>query len=198
MSKSLPLNESKDIATSNSRDSRESRNPEDHEAATSKPPLPQGEGWGEGTAGILNNSLPPRRGKARMGVTEPLSSSLPLSESADETFRKSNNTDDKNIYDYGRNDPDPAIDYYFEPLNPEEQALFDYEARLESGDYPKRRSPERAATSTAVRLRRILRHTQADKGRRRPRRRTRPAQSPRRQIPQTGNPQPLTSASLPP
>ena len=142
VSKTLPRNESGGTATSSSRHSRESRNPEDHEAATSKPPLPQGEGWGEGTAGILNNSLPPRRGKARMGVTEPLSSSLPLSKSADETFRKSNNTDDKNIYDYGRNDPDPAIDYYFEPLNPEEQALFDYEARLESGDYPKGEVPK--------------------------------------------------------
>ena len=130
-----------------SRHSSESRNPEDQEAAAiSKPPLPQGEGWGEGN----DNSLPPRRGKARacpelaegMGVTEPLSNSLPLSESGDETISKSNNTEDKNIYDYGRNDPDPSVDYYFEPLNPEEQALFDYEARLESGDFPKGEAPK--------------------------------------------------------
>ena len=151
VSKSLPRNESGGTATSSSRHSRESRNPEDQEAATSsKPPLPQGEGWGEGSAGILNNPLLPRRGKslppakagARMGVMEPVSKTLPMSESGDETIRKFNNTDDKNIYDYNHNDPDPAIDYYFEPLNPEEQALFDYEARLESGDFPKGEAPK--------------------------------------------------------
>ena len=150
VSKSLPRNESGGTATSSSRHSRESRNPEDHEAATSKPPLPQGEGWGEGSAGILKNPLPPRRGKSlppakagvRMGVMEPVSKTLPLSESSDETISKSSNTDDKNIYDYDRNDPDPSVDYYFEPLNPEEQALFDYEARLESGDYPKGEAPK--------------------------------------------------------
>ena len=135
-----------------SRQSSESRNLEDRQAASpaTKLPLPQGEGWGEGTAGILKNPLPPRRGKslppakagARMGVMEPVSKTLPMSESGDETIRKFNNTDDKNIYDYGRNDPDPAIDYYFEPLNPEEQALFDYEARLESGDFPKGKAPK--------------------------------------------------------
>ena len=79
-----------------------------------------------------------------MGVMEPVSKTLPMSESGDETKSKSNNTEDKNIYDYGHNDPDPAIDYYFEPLNPEEQALFDYEARLESGDYPGRRMPRKS------------------------------------------------------
>ena len=78
--------------------SSESRNPEDRQAATpaTKPPLPQGEGWGEGTAGILKNPLPPRRGKARacpelaegMGVTEPVSKSLPLSESGDTATSK--------------------------------------------------------------------------------------------------------------
>ena len=151
VSKTLPRNESGGTATSSSRHSRESRNPENQEAATSsKPPLPQGEGWGAGSAGILNNppphrrgrSLPPAKARARMGVMEPVSKTLPMSESGDETIRKSNNTDDKNIYDYGHNDPDPEIDYYFEPLNPEEQALFDYEARLESGDFPKGEAPK--------------------------------------------------------
>ena len=52
-----------------SRHSSESRSLEDRQAASpaTKLPLPQGEGWGEGTAGILNRPLPPRRGKARMG-----------------------------------------------------------------------------------------------------------------------------------
>ena len=150
VSKGVPLSKSGGIATSNSHHSRKSRNPEDHEAAIEKLPLPQGEGWGEGSAGILNNPLPPRRGKSlppakagvRMGVMEPVSKTLPMSESGDETIRKFNNTDDKNIYAYDRNDPDPAIDYYFEPLNPEEQALFDYEARLESGHFPKGEAPK--------------------------------------------------------
>ena len=143
VSKSLPRNESGGTATSSSRHSRESRNPENQEAATSsKPPLPQGEGWGEGSAGILKNPLPPRRGKARMGVTEPVSKTLPQSESEDATISNSSNIEDNNLYDYGHNDPDPAIDYYFEPLNPEEQALFDYEARLESGDFQKGKAPK--------------------------------------------------------
>ena len=111
VSKCMPLSESGDTATSSSRHSRESRNPEDHEAATSKHPLPQGEGCGEGSE---NPSSP---------------KSIPAKEEI-------------NIYDYGRNDPDPAIDYYFEPLNPEEQALFDYEARLESGDFPEGNAPK--------------------------------------------------------
>ena len=143
VSKGMPLNESGDTATSNSHHSRESRNPENQEAATSsKPPLPQGEGWGEGSAGILKNPLPPRRGKARMGVTEPVSKTLPQSESEDATISNSSNIEDKNLYDYGHNDPDPSVDYYFEPLNPEEQALFDYEARLESGDFQKGKAPK--------------------------------------------------------
>ena len=102
---------------------KDMREEEDREAAASK-------------------SLHPRYGKIRTGVTEPVSKSLPLSESGDETISESNNIEDKNIYDYGRNDPDPEIDYYFEPLNPEEQALFDYEARLESGDFPKGKAPK--------------------------------------------------------
>ena len=66
-----------------SRHSSESRNTEDHQAATpsTKLPLPQGEGWGEGN----DNSLPPRRGKAGacpelaegMGVNSPAQSPLP-------------------------------------------------------------------------------------------------------------------------
>ena len=143
-----------------SRHSSESRNLEDRQAATpaTKLPLPQGEGWGEGN----DNSLPPRRGKVRMGVTEPESKSLPLSKSENEPtadrkaiikeFREAMDKGDeraalraeakyrridikaeKNIYDYGPNDPDPTIDYYFEPLNPEEQAKFDEQDRREYG-----------------------------------------------------------------
>ena len=139
---------------------KEMREEDDREAATpaTKLPLPQGEGWGEGS----DNSLPPRRVKARMGVTEPVSKSLPLGKSENEPsadrkaiikefreamdkgderaalraeakYRRIDTKAEKNIYDYGPNDPDPTIDYYFEPLNPEEQAKFDEEERREYG-----------------------------------------------------------------
>ena len=139
---------------------KEMREEDDREAATpaTKLPIPQGEGWGEGS----DNSLPPRRGKARMGVTEPVSKSLPLGKSENEPsadrkaiikefreamdrgderaalraeakYRRIDVKPEKNIYDYGPNDPDPTVDYYFEPLNPQEQAKFDQEDRREHG-----------------------------------------------------------------
>ena len=153
-----------------SRHSSESRNPEDRQAASpsTKLPLPQGEGWGEGSAGILKNPLPPRRGKslppakagARMGVKSPAQSPLPNKAAtvneqdksiikefkeamgrgderaalrAEAKYRRIDVRAEKNIYDYGPNDPDPTIDYYFEPLNSEEQARFDKEDRREHG-----------------------------------------------------------------
>ena len=141
-----------------SRHSSESRNPEDHQAATpaTKLPLPQGLGWGEGT----DNSLPPRRGKARMGVKSPAQSPLPNKAAtvnehdkaiikefkeamdrgderaalrAEAKYRRIDVKPEKNIYDYGPNDPDPTIDYYFEPLSPEQQTKFDKEERREHG-----------------------------------------------------------------
>ena len=142
--------------------SSESRNPEDHQAATpaTKLPLPQGEGWGEGTAGILNKPLPPRRGKVRMGVKSPAQSPSPNKAAtvnehdkaiikefkeamdrgderaalrAEAKYRRIDVKPERNIYAYGPNDPDPTVDYYFEPLNSEEQAKFDKEDRREHG-----------------------------------------------------------------
>ena len=52
---------------------------------------------------------------------------------AEAKYRRIDVKAEKNIYDYGPNDPDPTIDYYFEPLNPEEQAKFDKEDRREHG-----------------------------------------------------------------
>ena len=95
-----------------------------------------------------------------MGVTEPVSKSLPQTKSenvpaadrkaiikefkeamdrgderaalrAEAKYRRIDNKAEKNIYDYGPNDPDPTIDYYFEPLSPEAQAKFDEEDRRE-------------------------------------------------------------------
>ena len=97
-----------------SRHSSESRNPEDRKAATpaTKLPLPEGEGWGEGS-----NESP----------------SSSKSTPAQAKYRRIDVKPEKNIYDYGPNDPDPTVDYYFEPLNPQEQAKFDQEDRREHG-----------------------------------------------------------------
>ena len=43
--------------------------------------------------------------------------------------------EEKNPYIYTPADPDPDIDFYYEPLTPEQQVIFDYEMNLESGDY---------------------------------------------------------------
>ena len=68
-----------------SRHSSESRNLEDRQAASpaTKLPLAQGLSRREGT----NNSLPPRRGKVRMGVTEPASNGMLQSESGSTTSK---------------------------------------------------------------------------------------------------------------
>ena len=57
-----------------SRHSSESRNPEDHQAASpaTKLPLPQGD-----EPAPASESLPPRRGKARMGVNSPAQNPFP-------------------------------------------------------------------------------------------------------------------------
>ena len=108
-------------------------------------------------------ALTPRRGKARMarmGVKSPAQSLFPNKAAtvnehdraiikefreamdkgderaalrAEAKYRRIDIKAEKNIYDYGPNDPDPTIDYYFEPLNPEEQAKFDQEDRREYG-----------------------------------------------------------------
>ena len=52
---------------------------------------------------------------------------------AEAKYRRIDTKAEKNIYDYGPNDPDPTIDYYFEPLNSEEQAKFDKEDRRGCG-----------------------------------------------------------------
>ena len=43
--------------------------------------------------------------------------------------------EEKNTHDYGPNDPDPDLDCYYEPLNPDQQAIHDYEMLLESGEF---------------------------------------------------------------
>ena len=145
-----------------SRHSSENRNLEDRQAASpaTKLPLPQGEGWGEGKETLPPRKA--RMGVTEAPSTPTLPKSLPQSESEDEPtadrkaiikefkeamdrgderaalraeakYRRIDVKPEKNIYDYGPNDPDPTIDYYFEPLNPEEQTKFDKEDRREHG-----------------------------------------------------------------
>ena len=138
--------------------SRQLREDDDSETASpaTKLPLPQGEGWGEGS----DNSLPPQRGKVRMGVKSPAQSLSPNKAAtvneddkaiikefreamdrgderaalrAEAKYRRIDNKTEKNIYDYGPNDPDPTVDYYFEPLSPEQQTKFDEQDRREHG-----------------------------------------------------------------
>ena len=140
-----------------SRHSSESRNPEDRQAASpaTKLPLPQGEGRREG-------EKPPTSKSDNTPSTPTLPKSLPQTESenvpaadrksiikefkeamgrgderaalrAEAKYRRIDVKPEKNIYDYGPNDPDPTVDYYFEPLSTEEQAKFDEEDRREHG-----------------------------------------------------------------
>ena len=140
---------------------RQLREDEDRETATpaTKLPLPEGEGRGESNE---KSPTSPTSKPDNTPSTPTLPKSLPQSKSGDEPaadrksiikeFREAMDRGDeraalraeakyrridikaeKNIYDYGPNDPDPTIDYYFEPLSPEEQAKFDEEDRREYG-----------------------------------------------------------------
>ena len=166
-------------AVPSSRHSSESRNLEDRQAATpaTKLPIPQGAGWGEGTAGsnktpspltgegwdggeVSRESFTSKSNKTQSTPTQPESQPLNKSENepiadrkaiikefkeamdrgderaalrAEAKYRRIDNKTEKNIYDYGPNDPDPTVDYYFEPLNPEQQAKFDKKDRREHG-----------------------------------------------------------------
>ena len=137
-----------------SRHSSESRNLEDLQGVTENPPLSQGEGWGEGKEKSLSSPT-------SKSDNTPSTPTLPLSKSEDEPtdrkaiikefreamdrgderaalraeakYRRIDVKPEKNIYDYGPSDPDPTIDYYFEPLSPEQQTKFDQEDRREHG-----------------------------------------------------------------
>ena len=212
-----------------SRHSSESRNLEDRQAASpaTKLPLPQGEGWGEGSAGILNKPLPPRRGKSlppakagvRMGVKSPEQSPSPNKAAtvneqdkaiikefreamdrgderaalrAEAKYRRIDVKPEKNIYDYGPNDPDPTVDYYFEPLNPEETSKV----------RPRRQTrtrPDRRRNSGLLKHVRAARHVgpaSAARPNRRSPQHPHPPQPARRQAQKPHHPQPLTCPLL--
>ena len=134
-----------------SRHSSESGNPEDRQAATpaTKPPLPQGEGWGEGketntpSTATLPKSQPLNKSEDepttnRKSIIKEFKEAMDKGDEraalrAKAKYRRIDVKPEKNIYDYGPNDPDPTVDYYFEPLSTEEQAKFDKEDRREHG-----------------------------------------------------------------
>ena len=140
---------------------KEMKEEEDRQAAANEPkrrtiaPSPStGEGWDGGEKSPTSKS-----DKDPLALSQ--SKSLPLSKSENEPadrkaiikefreamdrgderaalraeakYRRIDITTEKNIYDYGPSDPDPTVDYYFEPLNPEEQTKFDEEDRREHG-----------------------------------------------------------------
>ena len=157
----------------------EAREEAQPEHPTKNPPLPAGEGWGEGSV----KSLPPRRGKARMGVNIPESSASknptepengnqnplspqitrhscesrnpaasrnPLSLGERARVRGTENTTHPSTAqrsDVAEHDntsspsctsmsvlPDD-LDCYYEPLTPEDQAIFNYNSLIESGEF---------------------------------------------------------------
>ena len=76
-----------------------------------------------------NKSLPPRGGKVRMGVKSPAQSQP--QHSAATPANQPNPTHPVHPVSY----PDDKPDCYYISLNPEQQAIFDHQCKLESGDY---------------------------------------------------------------
>ena len=113
-------------AVPSSRHSRESRNLEDHHQVVAK-----------------NPHLPQGEGRDEGSENTPPSTIPPVAE-------------DKNLYDYGSNDHDPTADYYFEPLNPDDQAIFDYQVLIETGGFPEAKFQK----SHKLRQRPLMQNTQ--------------------------------------
>ena len=103
-------------AVPSSRHSRESRNLEDHHQVVAK-----------------NPHLPQGEGRDEGSENTPPSTIPPVAE-------------DKNLYDYGSSDRDPTADYYFEPLNPDDQAIFDYQVLIETGGFSRGEVPKEPQT----------------------------------------------------
>ena len=76
-------------------------------------------------------SLPPRRGKVRMGVKSPESSP---SENPAERANRNPATQGEETQN-SELETDYSPDCYHEPLNPDKQAIFDYQTQIDSGDY---------------------------------------------------------------
>ena len=112
---------------------------------------------------------------------------------AEAKYRRIDIKAEKNIYDYSPNDPDPTIDYYFEPLSPEEQAKFDKEDRREHGLIDDEAATNGSANSPSQNGH--DRFTYANKASRRTSRHSHPPQPTRRKAQEAHPPQPITSKS---
>ena len=110
---------------------------------------------------------------------------------AEAKYRRIDVKPEKNIYDYGPNDPDPTIDYYFEPLNPEQQTKFDKEDRREHG-LTEEEIAEYSGTPTPKSQ---IRPARAARPSRRHPQHPHPPQPTRHQAQKPHHPQPLTSKS---
>ena len=112
---------------------------------------------------------------------------------AEAKYRRIDVKPEKNIYDYGPNDPDPTVDYYFEPLSTEEQAKFDQEDRREHG-LTEEEIVGFSSMSRARKKRHVGPASAACRSRRSPQH-PNPPQPARRQAQKPHHPQPLTSKS---
>ena len=122
LSKDESANQPKTLPSTRSKDGSSSK-PE----PTTKPPLPQGEGWGEGESLVQshspNQSEIPNRHSLKASPQPRSGSGTP----AERSEHKKSSPSMSVL-------PDPDLDCYYEPLNPEDQAIFDHELRLESSD----------------------------------------------------------------
>ena len=86
----------------------------------------------------------------REAATEnaPLSQGEGWSEGSENTPPSANApvSEDRNLYDYDSNYHDPTADYYFEPLNPDDQAIFDYQVLIETGGISRGEVPKEPQT----------------------------------------------------
>ena len=133
-----------------SRHSSESRNLEDRQAASKSRHSRAGgnpEGRGEGTKSA--DPIAPTQPKSqslnksgdvptadRKAIIKEFKEAMDKGDEraalrAQAKYRRIDVKPEKNIYDYGPSDPDPTVDYYFEPLSKEDQAKFDKEDRRE-------------------------------------------------------------------
>ena len=111
---------------------KELKEAEDLEAAAGsislppiKPPLPQGEGWGEGESHPTTN--PSSHNEVASDSRHSRAGGNPAGQEQPNPIHP--------VHPVSYPDPDDTPDCYHEPLNPEQQAIFDYHTQIESGEY---------------------------------------------------------------
>ena len=97
---------------------RQLREQEDHEAS-SKPPLPQAEGWGEGDS---RTSFPSHTPASDNAPSAPHESNKKAPSEAEGKKAGEQRSDNKENRPSTPNDPAPEFDLHYEPLTPEQEA----------------------------------------------------------------------------